>query len=174
MQSIMGMHDLQAATTAFVTTLQTAQVQSQPRLPSRPPKPADASWFTVECKDLRQEYLRLRYASPGSVRCQAARGGSACAACKRRQSPTTSRAVAATPASATAMRAVKEREKVPGDVCAGARAPAAPRAARRISSAVSPRKAALASVRSALSDARWGIGGGGGGCLAAATTLETP
>ena len=27
----------------------------------------------MECKDLRQEYLRLRYTSPGSVRCQEAR-----------------------------------------------------------------------------------------------------
>jgi hypothetical protein len=73
------------ATAAFLAAIHTALDGAQPaaRRPSASsPAPADASWFTEDCRQLRREYLRQLYRHPTSRACREARR--AYKACVRR------------------------------------------------------------------------------------------
>ncbi len=72
-------------TAAFLAAIHTALDGAQPaarRPAASSPAPADASWFTEECRQLRREYLRQLYRHPNSRACREARR--AYKACVRR------------------------------------------------------------------------------------------
>jgi hypothetical protein len=88
LQQAIDSSDPATATAAFLAAIHTIHIaldgaQPTARRPSASsPAPADASWFTEECRQLRREYLRQLYRHPTSRVCREARR--AYKACVRR------------------------------------------------------------------------------------------
>ena len=87
LRAVMALTDPTEATTALLTILgdTLSAAQPAPRAATSPAKPADASWYTAECRQLGRVYRREHHRCPFSAACKEARKGyTACIRrCKR-------------------------------------------------------------------------------------------